>query len=159
VELVSTSSQRQVVSNLTKGIIVNFEVGIKKWFAFICLVVVTVTVTWVMYTVNPKDNTTDSGVQACQAIADKAAHPSPAASKKSGAMSDDSYKKNRAVYENSKYADLKAAGTAVIDVVYGMSKDTGTDYSSSMANLYALKDHWASLQRACANHGVQIPSL
>lgn len=155
----STSSQRQVVSNLTKGTVVNFEVGIKKWFAFICLVVITVTVTWVMYTVNPKESKTDSGIQACQAIADKAAHPSPSASKKSGPMSEESYKKNREVYEKSKYSDLKAAGTAVIDVVYGMSKDTGTDYSSTMANLYALKDHWASLQRACANHNVQIPSL
>jgi hypothetical protein len=134
-----------------------FVVNSKAWMTFVLVLIIGVTIGFFAYT--PRENGADSGIKGCQGIAANAASPKASGSKKTTPMTEEDYRKNRKIYEDSKYADLKAAGTSVIDTVYDMSQDTGQDYSGSMADLYTLRDHWASLKRACANHGVTIPSL
>lgn len=139
------------------------SVNPRVWSAIVLVLLVGVTAAFCLMQFDSKG--VDSGVAACQGIADKALNPqsptpkSSASKSTSTPMSEDSYRKNRAVYENSRYSDLKVAGTAVIDIVYDMSNGTGKDVSSNLANYNTLKDNWAALQRACANHDVKIPSL
>lgn len=137
----------------------NISVNLRVWVTLVSIFAIVLTAGYVMEMVS-HTNKSDSGVTACQGIADKAAHPTPkASSTKNNPMTEDQYKKNLEPYENSKYADIKVAGINVINTVYDMSRDTGADYSTNMANLYTLRDHWAALQRACSNHGVTIPGI
>lgn len=138
------------------------SVNPRAWSLFIIILLIGLTAAFFLMQLNSKG--VDSGVAACRGIAGETLSPQsptakPSASTKSTPMSEDTYRKNRAVYENSRYSDLKVAGTAVIDIVHTMSNDLGKDITSTMANYNTLKSNWAALQRACANHDVKIRSL
>jgi hypothetical protein len=103
----------------------------------------------------------DSGVSACKSMS---------SSVKSGDTSDDSntpmteasYKKARKVWEQSKFAELRTAGTTIVDDIYKLDQQSSGDDATlgdAMTTLIVLRTDWASLQAACGKHGVVLPGL
>ncbi|MFB9449762.1 hypothetical protein Dvina_01445 [Dactylosporangium vinaceum] len=111
----------------------------------------------------------DSGVAACEQIRDSAAaskaspEPSPKATK-SAAESLKAYQAFRKQFADSRYDDLRTAGTEVLDLIFQLSdsgKDSTSDGDAGLAFVAAgqLVQKWATLAGACGNHGVTIPKL
>lgn len=108
----------------------------------------------------------DSGVKACEQIRDNAAAekaspaPSPTASK-NAAESLKAYQAFRKQLADSRYDDLRIAGTEVIDLIYQMSGSGNSDADAgvALAAMGQLVQKWASFAGACQNHGVTIPKL
>lgn len=99
----------------------------------------------------------DSGITACQEIKANA----ESGKKSSGAkMTEEQYKAKRAPFENSEFADLKVAGTNLVDSIYQMDqkKDDG-NLTNALVTLHTIQNQYAALQTACANHGVDLPNL
>jgi hypothetical protein len=98
---------------------------------------------------------TDSGVEACQTLADNMAKQKSSDDKP---MTEADYKRIRKPFENSKHADIKVAGTNVVDTVY--KADTKSkDLGSAMVLLNKLQTQWGQLQVACSKEGVDVPQL
>jgi hypothetical protein len=103
------------------------------------------------------ETTTDSGVSACKTMADNMAKKQTASSKK---MTEASYKKIRAPFENSKYADIKVAGMNIVDTIYQADTQPDPDnIGGAMILMGTLQGQWGQLQTACMNHGVTVPAL
>jgi hypothetical protein len=98
----------------------------------------------------------DSGVVACQKIIENAEDGRSAVAKD---MTEADYKKAREPYQNSKYADLKTAGTTMIETVYMAQNNPDDSFKGSVDLLTNIRTNWIILQSACGRHGVNIPSL
>lgn len=100
----------------------------------------------------------DPGVQACQKLADNINHPKDSSK---GSWTEDDYHKNRKPFEDTKYDDLKAAGTTIVDTIYGMSKhdDSNDTFNDSLNTISTIHTQWSALQLACAKAGVDVPAL
>jgi anthranilate/para-aminobenzoate synthase component II len=103
-------------------------------------------------------NPEDTGIKACQTVATNAnsGHKSD-----SSTMTEESFQTAKQPWQNSRYSDLKVAGTSVITTIYQMTKDANGDATLAveLVDLSTLRTQWASLQTACSNHGVAIPAL
>jgi hypothetical protein len=102
-------------------------------------------------------SSTDSGVSACQKMADNVG-------KNNGdnkPMTEGDYRIAKFPFENSKYADIKVAGVNMVDTIYNLEKQSqgDEDLGGSMVTLTMVTTQWGLLQTACANHGVTVPSL
>lgn len=104
--------------------------------------------------------TNDSGVAACRAIT-QSVKSGDTKDDSNTPMSEASYKHARAAWEHSKYADLRTAGTAIVDTIYKLDTQSSTDDSlgDAMTTLIVLRTNWGVLQNACGNHGVIVPNL
>lgn len=100
---------------------------------------------------------TDSGVSACKAMADTVGKNSDSQEK----WGEPEYQAARMPFESSKHADLKVAGTNLIDTVYKVQNQNldDADFGEAMVTLQTLQTQWAALQTACANHGQTLPAL
>ncbi|MEV6932612.1 hypothetical protein AB0M46_50105 [Dactylosporangium sp. NPDC051485] len=107
----------------------------------------------------------DPGVAACEQIRDNAAaarsRPSsaPASSSQDGLKA---YQALRKQFADSRYGDLRTAGTEVLDLLFQFSgADSAKDDNAGLALVAAgqLVQQWATLAGACGNHGVTIPKL
>lgn len=107
----------------------------------VLLLVATVFVSYVALTGN-NPVSKDSGVTACQKLADNTSKPE--AEKKPVGLED---------FQKSKHTDLKVAGTDFVTTVKG---DTG---ENAIATLTKMHTQYSILQTACANHGVNLPAL
>lgn len=92
----------------------------------------------------------DSGVTACQQLGHNTT--------KVG------YETARKKWSDSKYQDLRTAGTAVVDTAHKMDGESdqtnNEDLNASLTDLATLKTQWAALQTACKNHGVpNVPDI
>lgn len=104
---------------------------------------------------------TDSGVKACQTMAENAKHPKASNNEH---MTESSYHESRVRFENSSYADIKVAGQNLVDTIYKADKASQApsddeDLGGTFALLSTLQNNWAALQVACANHDVDLPAL
>lgn len=99
---------------------------------------------------------TDSGVSACKAMAENVGKNSD-----SQEWGEPEYQAARMPFESSKHADLKVAGTNLIDTVYKVQKQNldDADLGTAMVTLQTLQTQWAALQTACANHGQTLPPM
>ena len=88
----------------------------------------------------------DSGITACQNLADNTGKP--AAEKKPVTSKD---------FETSGYTDLKVAGTDFVATVKSNTDDE--DLAGALGAVSKLHTQYAILQTACANHGVNLPPL
>jgi hypothetical protein len=101
---------------------------------------------------------TDSGISACKRMAENVG-------KDDGddtPWTEADYFAARAPFESSKHADIKVAGTNIVDAVYELEKaadPNNDDLGSAMVALNTVQTRWAGLQTACANHGVTVPAL
>lgn len=100
---------------------------------------------------------TDSGVAACKQIAvNMKSTVSTPDDKMTPAVRDS----KKSPFVHSRYADLKVAGSNVIDTVYRMDNSADTNsLGGGLADLTLVVNAWSSLQVACANHGADIPAL
>lgn len=100
----------------------------------------------------------DSGVTACQQMAENAKQPS---SGSNTPMTEELYRQKRKPFEDSQYADISVAGTNLVDTVYQAQKTSAddTNLGDAFALLSTIQTNWAALQVACKNHGVELPAL
>jgi hypothetical protein len=123
----------------------------------------------VLVGLNNGSSTVDSGVLACKEIVENASNPSTSDS--SSKMTDAQRKEKRKPFENSDYADIRTAGTAFVDVVYKIDNlptestnedeavAAGEELGTAIGSTTLLTSHYNLLQNACANHGIQLPSI
>lgn len=100
----------------------------------------------------------DSGVAACKTMAENAKKPK---SDNNKTWTEDDYHKARKPFEDSRYTDIKVAGTNLVDTIYAMDKKSkdDTDLGGAMAMLTTINQQWSALQVACGNSGVELPGL
>jgi len=94
-------------------------------------------------------------------MADNVKNPKPENNKH---WTEDDYHKARKPFENSKYPDLKVAGTNIVDSIYKMDQDSlkssdDPSLSDSLGMLSTINTQWSALQVACAKAGVDLPGL
>ncbi|GAA2326229.1 hypothetical protein [Dactylosporangium salmoneum] len=107
----------------------------------------------------------DPGVAACEQIRDGAAAARsrpPGAPRASSPDDLEAYQAFRKQFADSRYGDLRAAGTEVLDLLHQLSgADPAKDEDAGLTLVVAgpLVQKWATLTGACGNHGVTIPKL
>lgn len=100
----------------------------------------------------------DSGIKGCEQIAAKK-NPVKGDNSTSSKMTATEYKSIRDIFNNSRYDDLRQAGTKFIDLLWqisNMPEDAGFAALGLIGPLYA---DYGALSGACANRGVVIPPL
>lgn len=99
----------------------------------------------------------DSGVTACKTISKNMVEKKSSDSKP---MTEADYNRIREPFENSKYTDIKVAGTNIVDTVY--QADTQPDPNNiggAIILMGTLQGQWGQLQVACSKRGVDVPQL
>ena len=98
----------------------------------------------------------DSGIAACEAFRDDKTVDGKAAKSNDEPITEQQYLQFRKVFQDSRYDDIKAAGTKMIDVTWQVSqlgKDPGLE---ALPYLGQITSALTELQGACANHGIVI---
>jgi hypothetical protein len=100
----------------------------------------------------------DKGVRACAALA--ATKTGQRIDTRGLGSGGDGLAVLRNAFAHSRYADLRTAGTAAIDLLRQYQGGNG-DQVSGLAIVAGgqMVDRWAALAGACTAHGVTIPSL
>lgn len=130
----------------------------------IVLLIVALAGVFVVGTVASKSATKhDSGVMACQKMADSA-KSGDTANDSNTPMTADQFAKAKEPWEKSGFADLRMAGVQVVTTIYAIDQASSTseddeDLADVMGQMVALQTRWAALQQACGAHGVQIPDI
>lgn len=118
----------------------------------------------------------DSGVAACKQIVEDVknqANSSTDTSASSEKMTEEQRLEKRKPYEDSQYADLQSAGTGFVDAVYKVDnllnqeplsddaslETAGEELGTAIGSTTLLTTQYGLLRHACANHGVELPSL
>lgn len=100
----------------------------------------------------------DSGLAMCESIRD--GQDAGSASDSDSPLTEAEYLELRAQFANSRYADIRDAGTRFVDLVWQLSS-VDDDDSLGAALLFAgqIMEAYSALSGACAAHGVVIPPL
>lgn len=102
----------------------------------------------------------DSGISECKQIAKNATSNKNEDTSK--AMTKTDLASKTAPFTQSKYSDIRLAGTAMVATLYKIDNqgdDATIDLGTSMVTLTTLEVKYAALQSACAAHGVSLPDL
>lgn len=105
---------------------------------------------------------TDSGVRACEQMADRINAGQKASG---GEMTEQSYVKTLEPYEASNHEDLKLAGVNFVNAVWDAQQALKTieqdenQLATSMGIITKINATYANLQIACSRHGVALASL
>jgi hypothetical protein len=91
---------------------------------------------------------TDSGVKECKLLTSDQSTADPFGT---------TYKAARNRFSDSRYNDLRTAGTRLMDVIWTSTRGGRVDVS--MADSGPFFAAYADLTTACANHGVTLPPL
>lgn len=100
----------------------------------------------------------DSGITGCRMLAAPEPSPSVKSSKASFEQSADDARKLaqfRKMFADSRYADLREAGTKLIDI----TAQVVADPDSALLAIGAFYGAYASLSGACGAHGVPLPPI
>lgn len=105
----------------------------------------------------------DSGVVACQAMADNLMS-GDTRDDVNTPMTEAMLNKAKEPWKHSQYAELRVAGINVVTTIYELDiasskSDADTDVMAIMSILRTLRDQWTALQIVCAQHKVHIPDL
>jgi uncharacterized protein HemX len=125
-------------------------------WAWAVLAVVLVLAGGVGYWVYDTRIRTDSGLDACKTIRDGGKIGGTKASSDNETMTEDQYRKLRKVFQDSRYDDIKAAGTKLMDVVWQVSQLGPDPGLEALPYLGQLTSAVTDIQGACANHGVIV---
>lgn len=100
---------------------------------------------------------TDSGVSACKKMAENVGKNDG----ENEVWGEAEYQAARMPFESSKHADIKVAGSNIVDTIWQMEKQSRSeqDLGGALVTLTTVQTQWAALQTACANHGVTVPPL
>lgn len=99
----------------------------------------------------------DPGIGACEQMAANAKaeqkHNSYAK------MTDAQRVEKRTPFANSKYADIKVAGTNLVDTLYELDQKENADLGDALVIMATVRTQYAALQTACGAHGVELANL
>ncbi|MFI0796049.1 hypothetical protein ACH4OY_25710 [Micromonospora rubida] len=100
----------------------------------------------------------DSGVAVCKAIRDGKQMDGSAKDSDNGddKLTEKEYRAARALFEDSRHDDIREHGTALIDIVWQMSKLPKGQEMSALAFIGPMGTHVSGLQTACADQGVIV---
>jgi len=96
----------------------------------------------------------DPGLAACQAFRDGGTVGG--AGNGSTAVTAEQYRRARRVFARSRYRDIRAAGTKLMDVVWAVSQLGPNPGPEAVPFLGRITSSITDLQGACANHGVIV---
>lgn len=103
----------------------------------------------------------DSGVQQCKDIAKNVSSGKTASNDSETTMAE--YEAKKKPFQDSRYADIRVAGTNLITLFEQMDKLSKSDdddaWGAGLVALGQLSSNWTALQTACSNHGVTVPPL
>lgn len=134
----------------------------RPWWPYALLAVAVLVLAgglWTAYTKNLIFK--DSGIKACEALRD-----GNSAIKNNGSndkLTESQYRQMRAIFEDSRYDDIRDHGTKLMDVIWQMSQavgdnsgasDDGSALGAAMMYLQPLSEHMTGLQSACADQGI-----
>lgn len=114
--------------------------------AFVLGVMIAAAIVLAAFAAGANSPSKDSGVSACQTLADNTSKP--AAEKKLVGLKD---------FQESKIAELKVAGVDFVTTVKSNKESDGL--GGAVADLTKLHTQYAALQVACAKQGVNLPPL
>lgn len=97
----------------------------------------------------------DSGVKACEAMAggDKMFAGKAGDGKK---LTEAEYRQVRAVFEDSRYDDIRDHGTKLMDLAWQISKMGDNPGLEALAYVGQVTEHMTGLQSACADQGIIV---
>jgi hypothetical protein len=104
----------------------------------------------------------DSGVDSCRELAAQKAANNPNDTSGPVKANEADYRKARAKFTNSRYADLRTAGAHFLDLAWQVSQSIGNGPDVGFGALMyvgPLVSAYSDLAGACANHGVVLPPL
>lgn len=110
----------------------------------------------VIFFVIPHDTAQDSGVLACQEMAENVERQKTQAS--TSKMTSSQYKKARQKFEKSEHLDIRQAGTRLVDTVVKAESTSENDLGGNLQAIVDLGSHLGDLRVACANHGIYVPA-
>lgn len=97
----------------------------------------------------------DSGVAACRNMAESQANPA-ASDGSEVEITEEEYREVRSMFADSKHEQLREHGTALIDILWELSKIDDEDGMATLAFLGPLSTHTMGLKTACANEGIFV---
>ncbi|SCL22463.1 hypothetical protein [Micromonospora inyonensis] len=97
----------------------------------------------------------DSGITACKAMAAGGEGEKPV-DEGDDELSEAEYKKLREQFADSDHEKIREHGTALIDIVWEVSKMEGDEAAGALAYIGPMSTHMAGLKTACANEGIQV---
>lgn len=97
----------------------------------------------------------DSGIAACEAFRDKS-KVDGASTDTNSTLTEAQYRQLRKVFEDSRYDDIKAAGTKMMDVLWQVSQLGKNPGIEALPYLGQMMSAITDVQGACANHGIVI---
>jgi hypothetical protein len=99
----------------------------------------------------------DSGVSACETMQKNVEDNVKSTS---GKMTLEQRDKARKPFQDSRYPDLRVAGTNLVDSLYDVDqKIDSADLGQTMAMAALIRSDFTTLQTACSAHGVNVPAL
>lgn len=98
----------------------------------------------------------DPGIAACEAMAGKRGPLGDANSDGNDKLSESEYLKLREVFADSKHADIRAAGTKLVDVLWQVSQIPEGQELGAIAYVGQVTGAMTELTGACANHGIVV---
>lgn len=101
----------------------------------------------------------DTGVAACKAMAKSIRDGKAATGQDKGddaKLTEAQYHQLRDTFAHSRHADIKTAGTGLVDTIWEMTKLPKDKEMEGLAFLPALSTNAMALKTACGNHGVEV---
>ncbi|MFC8848727.1 MULTISPECIES: hypothetical protein [unclassified Micromonospora] len=100
----------------------------------------------------------DSGLAVCKAIRDGKNMDGTSKASDAGddKLTEAEYREARALFEDSRHEDIREHGTALIDIVWQVSKLPDGEGMGALAFVGPMGTHMSGLQTACADQGVII---
>ncbi|BCL13282.1 hypothetical protein [Micromonospora sagamiensis] len=97
----------------------------------------------------------DSGITACKAMAAGGEGENPV-DDGDDELSEAEYKELREQFADSDHEKIREHGTALVDIVWEVSKMEGDEAAGALAYIGPMSTHMAGLKTACANEGIQV---
>ncbi|XTZ18516.1 hypothetical protein ACQSSU_14665 [Micromonospora echinospora] len=97
----------------------------------------------------------DSGITACKAMA-SGGEGNKAFDDGDDELSEAEYRELREQFADSDHEKIREHGTALVDIVWEVSRMKGDEAAGALAYLGPMSTHMTGLKTACANEGIQI---
>ncbi|GLY20943.1 hypothetical protein [Micromonospora sp. NBRC 101691] len=97
----------------------------------------------------------DSGITACKAMA-AGSEGKETLGDGDDELSEAEYRELREQFADSDHEKIREHGTALVDIVWEVSRMKGDEAAGALAYIGPMSTHMTGLKTACANEGVQI---
>ncbi|MFI6820571.1 hypothetical protein ACIBJE_06395 [Micromonospora sp. NPDC050187] len=98
----------------------------------------------------------DSGITACKAMASGGEGNKAFDDDGDDELSEAEYQELRKQFADSDHEKIREHGTALVDIVWEVSRMKGDEAAGALAYLGPMSTHMAGLKTACANEGIQV---